>query len=481
MELNRTTYSLQVKNLSVKLAGMSILKDISFCLSPGDCLAIIGPSGSGKTSLLKALAGSFFHAGNKSFNTPQPNISLVSRQNQFTNRAHISDFYYQQRFNAIDAENAETVLESLTTDPGDPALIISILGKVGLGHVKNESLLKLSNGEHKRFQIAKALLQKSDWILFDNPFTGLDTAARTQLNHLLLELRNQGIHMIIATGHGQLPDAITHVAILQHGKLHSFLPRSAYQPADHQTSHSPELNLNHIPKPFDFPAFSLAVNMQNVNIQYGDRLILQNINWKVRNGECWNLRGHNGSGKSTLLSLINGDNPQAFANEIYLFDQRKGSGESIWDIKKKIGFISPELHHYFRTGSPVFDVIASGLFDTIGLFRKLSDQHKKVVDHWINIMQLSELQQRSFSTLSDGEQRRVLLTRTLVKDPPLLILDEPCQGLDDMTKKDFIHLIDTLCRQLKKTMIYVTHLDEEVPPCVSKSLTLQDGLIVNCS
>ena len=150
-----------------------------------------------------------------------------------------------------------------------------------------------------------------------------------------------------------------------------------------------------------------------------------------------------------MLSLVTGDNPQAFANEIYLFDRKKGSGESIWDIKQKIGYVSPELHHYFDSGFSCFEVVASGLFDTIGLF----------------------------SQLSNGEQRLVLLTRALIKNPPLLILDEPCQGLDREVSAWFITLINDICVRMNKTLIYVSHYDEEIPLCVTKTLKLEQGKV----
>jgi molybdate transport system ATP-binding protein len=217
--------------------------------------------------------------------------------------------------------------------------------------------------------------------------------------------------------------------------------------------------------------------MVNTSVVYNGRKVLDGINWEVKKGECWSVSGHNGSGKSTLLSLVNGDNPQAFANEIYLFDRKKGSGESIWDIKHKIGYVSPELHHYFEQGISCFNVVASGLFDTIGLFRQISASQRKTVEGWMELLKIQSFSQRLFSRLSNGEQRRVLLARALVKNPPLLILDEPCQGLDDTVSAGFISLINDICVQLQKTMIYVTHYESEIPPCITHSLKLEQGKI----
>jgi molybdate transport system ATP-binding protein len=183
-----------------------------------------------------------------------------------------------------------------------------------------------------------------------------------------------------------------------------------------------------MPSAYTYDDFENAVRMVDVHISYGDKVILDNINWEVKKGECWAVSGHNGSGKSTLLSLINGDNPQAFANQIWLFDKRKGTGESIWDIKKNIGYISPELHHYFDMGTDCLSIVASGLFDTVGLFRKLNEEQVWLTRQWMALLHIQRFEERMFQRLSDSEQRRVLLARALVKNPPMLILDEPCQG-----------------------------------------------------
>ena len=218
--------------------------------------------------------------------------------------------------------------------------------------------------------------------------------------------------------------------------------------------------------------------MKDVDVQYSDKIILDGINWEVKKGERWSLSGSNGAGKSTLLSLINGDNPQAYANEIYLFDNRRGSGESIWDIKRKIGYISPELHLYFDTYITAFDVVASGLFDTIGLFRLLNEEQVEKVESWINLLQLQSLASQLLTNLPLGKQRLILLARALVKNPPLLLLDEPAQGLDEEQTDLFKNITEQICEHSNKTLIYVTHLKEEIPSCVTKFIRLEKGKIV---
>ena len=215
--------------------------------------------------------------------------------------------------------------------------------------------------------------------------------------------------------------------------------------------------------------------MVNATVRYGGNTILRNVNWEVRKGERWNVAGPNGAGKSTLLSLITADNPQAYANEIWLFDRRRGTGETIWDIKKKIGFVSPELHLYFDTSATGFEVVASGLFDTIGLFRMLTAEQEATVSGWLRLLSLNDLRTRRLAQMSTGQQRRILLARALIKNPPMLILDEPCQGLDEEQTAWFRALIDALCLSFDTTLIYVSHYPQELPFCIGHFLRLDKG------
>jgi molybdate transport system ATP-binding protein len=219
----------------------------------------------------------------------------------------------------------------------------------------------------------------------------------------------------------------------------------------------------------------VVVAMHEVTVRYGEATILDHIDWEVRKGERWSVSGPNGAGKSTLLSLITADNPQAYANQIWLFGRRRGTGETIWEIKQKIGFVSPELHLYFDSGASCFEVVASGLFDTIGLFRPLTPEQEETVRLWMKLLSLQDLRMRRMQQLSAGQQRMVLLARALIKNPPMLILDEPCQGLDDEQTAHFRQLVTELCEAFGKTLIYVSHYRDELPHCIDKYLELEQG------
>lgn len=376
----------EIREVSVSQNGITLLHPFSFCIHRHEQWAITGPSGSGKTTLAHALAGKIFYQGHIEFYLPENDthharVLMIEQQHHFRNRSNTSDFYYQQRYNAADAEDAVTVEEYL--EKSDSEWIDTL-------HIRpllKKPLIQLSNGENKRLQIVQALFRDPAILILDNPFTGLDIEGRQTFNKVLGAIIAAGIHIILITAQQEIPPCITHVAVLENGRLVQSGKVGDFAAKKNSASSFDTTLIKKLPAPAQEP-FVNAVKMVNVTIHYGEKTVLKNINWEVKKGERWCVSGPNGSGKSTLLSLITADNPQAYANEIYLFDRRRGSGESIWDIKKRIGFVSPELHLFFDRGSSCFDVIASGLFDTIGLFRQLTGTQQQQVDTWLEILGL---------------------------------------------------------------------------------------------
>ncbi|WP_245843608.1 ATP-binding cassette domain-containing protein [Niastella vici] len=378
-------------------------------------------------------------------------------------------------YNSSDSEDTITVQEELAPLMA-AAPNSNWVEQLHLTHVLDEPLIQLSNGENKRLQLAKALFLDPAVLIMDNPFVGLDVEGRQTLHRILDSIVASGIAIILITPPQELPNCITHVALLENGSLVKVGKKEEIRAAAPvPTNALPAGIISQLKASGNNNHFTTAVKMVNVTIQYGEKVILNNINWEVKKGECWSISGPNGAGKSTLLSLVTADNPQAYANELYLFDQRRGSGESIWDIKRRIGFVSPELHLYFDRGTSCFDVIASGLFDTIGLFRQISTQQQEQVQAWIELLQLQALQRRPLFQLSLGQQRMVLLARALVKNPPLLILDEPCQGLDEEQISYFKLLIDQLCETFNTTLLYVSHYSKDLPECITHAASIENG------
>ena len=473
-------FQINITDLTVFLGGQYLLDRIHLKIQAEEVWAILGNSGSGKTTLAKALSKQIFYRGEIEFqnctgNSIEPRILLVEQQYHFRNKSNVSQFYYQQRFNSSDAEDTHDAL----TELGDAKQeeLQTWIKIFGLREFLHKPMIQLSNGENKRLQLAKAMKGDPDILILDNPYIGLDKEGRKKLDHALSELRSLGKQFILISAVDELPDIITHVAVLEKGQTQMVL---SHQEFKNMNRHEDPALLENTA--FNFPNIkesevSEIVEMKNVNIQYNELSILENINWKITKGERWCVTGHNGSGKSTLLSLISADNPQAYANDIYLFGKKRGSGESIWDIKKNIGYVSPELHLFFEKSETVFNAVASGLYDTIGLFRHVPEADRKTVENWLQIIGIDNLQEKRLHQLSLGEQRTVMLTRALVKSPPLLILDEPCQGLDKIQTQRFKKIVDAICSSSNTTLIYVSHYEQDVPSCINRHLVLEKGKI----
>lgn len=462
--------------ISVNTGGNKVLSDISLIIHTGEQWAFVGHSGSGKTTLAHVFTGQVFHSGHLAYHfSGNRHVELVEQQHHFKNLSNTSSFYYQQRFNAAEAEDSITVAHALEGYEDTEGWT----GTLHLDGLLTKPVLQLSNGENKRLQIAIALLRRPALLILDNPFLGLDTEGRKTLHGMLDRICGKAVHIILITSPAELPGCITHVAVLEKGTLVSVQKKHDYEQQERSLLVVPAIDnvlLHQLPMPED-AVFELAVAMKNVTIRYGEKTILNNINWQVKKGECWNLSGPNGAGKSTLLSLITADNPQAYANKIILFDKQRGSGESIWDIKRKIGFVSPELHLYFEQTASCFEVIASGLFDTIGLFRQLTEAQQDKVLLWLQLTDLVPFRNKRIYELSTSQQRMALLARALVKNPPLLILDEPTQALDELQTAWFKNLVNQICRQFGTTLIYVSHYTSDLPSCINNYLRLENGIV----
>jgi molybdate transport system ATP-binding protein len=217
------------------------------------------------------------------------------------------------------------------------------------------------------------------------------------------------------------------------------------------------------------------ISLANVNVRYGKTAVLCDVDWTVNAGENWAVLGPNGAGKTALLSLILGDNPQCYSNDVRVFGRKRGTGESVWDVKANIGYVSPDIQALYPPETPCLSVVLSGFFDSIGLHAECSAAQEGHARDWIRSLGLADLGLARFGDLSLGQQRLVLLARALVKDPPLLILDEPCQSLPPDSREVILGLLDRLCHHESVSLICVSHRQDEIPRGVSHVLHLADG------
>lgn len=492
----------ELKHLSCMLAGKNILDDLSVQIEKASLAVVVGLSGSGKTVLGKIITGELQPSkGSISYlYDVKENMGWVSQQHDFREWVE-GGTYYQQRYDNTFGTDMPRVGHFFGEKLNEDDFFREILSVLRIDYLKDKLFLELSNGESKRVQLAFTLLRKPVLLILDNPFVGLDKETRAVLYDILKLLSQRGMGILLLCGLTDLPEMADRYYLLENGKLHR--RTSAEELLKEVNEKIGKLNIISEIKSF-FPAeselfgeqysFDNAVEMQNVCVRYGDKVILQDINWTVKKGERWALIGPNGSGKSTLLSLINGDNPKAYTNHVLVFDKQRGSGESIWELKSKIGYVSPELHLFFRRSSSftevlvrterravpglrktVFtclDCITSGFHEQIGWSGTVTSHQRKLAMQWMEAFQIQDLEEQAFSTVSLGMQRVVLLARALVKNPPLLILDEPCQGLDEIQIERFRHIVDMVCTSFGKTLIYVAHYEHHIPSCVTRRFNL---------
>ena len=389
-----------------------------------------------------------------------------------------SQYYLQLRWNQHDIDpEMPTVREALSRSKGS-ADAMPLLKSFGLEGSLDKHIITLSSGELRKFQLVKTLLHNPRTLILDNPFIGLDAETRQQLRDLLLCIATeQQIDLLLVLAKSDdIPGYVERIIDMdQQGRelpLQEYLNTRAPFPT-RVLSEEQEQEILGLPHAAHSLQEDEVIRMTDVSIRYGERTILKDLNWTVRCGERWALSGQNGAGKSTLLSLVCADNPQGYACDIRLFGHQRGEqGVSIWDIKRRIGYVSPELARSYHRDIASLRIVASGLKDTVGLYVQTNREEKEQCLWWMRIFGIGHLADRSFMTLSSGEQRLVLLARAFVKDPDLLILDEPLHGLDNINRQLVKDVIETFCQRRNKTFIMVTHYQEELPPCIDHSLVL---------
>nr|WP_067059283.1 ATP-binding cassette domain-containing protein [Mucilaginibacter sp. L294] len=494
-----------LNKISVKFTNNPLFNQLDFDIHQGQNWAITGKSGSGKSVLLQTIAGNIgINGGSIAYHfmdavhqqhpdadvllTFHRFIAFAGAKHHFKTLSNTADFYYQQRYNSSDSEDTLTVreyLQSVKVNNHKPAYwtFDKTVAALNLTALCDKQTIKLSNGETKRLMIATALLKNPVILLLDNPMTGLDVETRKSFNVLLNEIAASGINIIMATSAHELPDVVTNVAVLDNGSISQSLTRLQFEQSGHNAIDKALVDTEALKALLNTTTthhhYSQIVNMTDVLIKYGEKIILNKVNWQINPGERWALLGHNGAGKSTLLSLINGDNPQAYANDIILFDKKRGTGESIWDIKGKIGFVSPELYQYFPTDNSCLQVIESGFYDTLGLFRPTNKAKADLALNWMKALEIDQYARQLLKNIPASAQRLCLLARALIKNPALLIFDEPCQGLDDHQQQHFKSVVDAICSISNVTLIYVTHYQHEIPDSVDRVLRLDKGEVVS--
>ncbi|KAA5821171.1 ATP-binding cassette domain-containing protein [Algibacter amylolyticus] len=327
-------------------------------------------------------------------------------------------------------------------------------GQYDVKTATKNSLNNSSEGERKRALLNHILESKPDYIVLDNVFDCLDVAAQSRIKNTLTNLSEEVIIIQLSTRKRDILEFIDTVYVIENGEPKLYVPTT-------QETHK---NFTHqLPQPYQTQkeTFNPLIQLNKVSVSYGERPILNNITWQINHGEFWQLIGPNGSGKSTILSLISGDNPKGYMVDMRLFGIKKGSGETVWDIKKNIGFYTSEMLRGFKRRDTIESMIVSGFLDSVGLYKHPTDTQINIAHQWLSLLNMLHIKDKSFQFLSNGHKRLVLIARAMVKHPSLLILDEPTNGLDDADAKLFSELVNKIAQESETAIIYVSHRKEE--------------------
>ncbi len=477
-------------------------KPVDFELADNEHIAIVGRNASGKTMLVDMITGAHPLRLNPPYYDFSPsekryvaeNIKYISFEDAYgTGGSH---YYLQQRWNMHDIDEetptAAKVLENEYRLSGEDTprrrqLRDRLYGVFSVDSMLGKYIISLSSGELRKLHLVKNLLSSPRVLILDNPFIGLDAPTRDLLKELLGKLASEfSIQIILVLAKiDQIPQFITHVVKVDDMVV---MPKMTKEQFLDETKHKLHargefdkkqdgifkavVQLPYYCEPLDAGSGEEIVRMNKVSVKYGSRTILKELDWTVKKGECWALNGQNGAGKSTLLSLVCADNPQSYACDIRLFGRTRGTGESIWEIKRHIGYVSPEMHRAYRHDIPAMRIVASGMKDSVGLYARPTEEEYARCECWMRIFGVEDLKDRNFLTLSSGEQRLILLARAFVKDPQLLILDEPFHGLDNKKRDMVRNIINAFSKRKDKTIIMVSHYQDEYPLCINRNLTL---------
>lgn len=480
--MTEQSYTIRMEEAVARNPQVRLATPVNLELKPEEQVAIVGPNGAGKSLLVDMMTGKYpLLSGSIAYDfrpSTRPavyeNIKYIAFRDTYGSAD--ANYYYQQRWNAHDQDDAPLVRDLLGAYEDTPQ-VRRLFEMFHLEPLLDKRIILLSSGELRKFQLAKALLSMPRILIMDNPFIGLDAPTRALLADLMAQLAALGTLQIILvlSVERDIPPFITHVIPVEEKKVGGKMSGETYRQSIGAVPFSGEsLDARIAGLPYTHTDYTSdeIIRLNRVSIRYDDRTILRDLDWTVHRGEHWALSGENGAGKSTLLSLICADNPQSYACDINLFGRKRGSGESIWEIKQHIGYVSPEMHRAYRKNLPALDIVASGLHDSIGLYRRPKAEELDVCRWWMETLGISQLQGHSFLTLSSGEQRLCLLARAFVKDPELLILDEPLHGLDTRRRQWVRQVIEAFCHRKDKTLVMVTHYEEELPSCIDHRLHL---------
>lgn len=466
----------------VERNGLKLIDEFNWEVHRGESWWICGANGTGKTTLLDVLTGQQRLAGGEmilpddvSIEKFTSSVAHIRRDFSLYHLFSNSASFYQQRYFSLGVEETPLVIDFIAAETGiSKEIIRSAAMEFRFDNLLDKHIVSLSTGEGRRILLLILWLNDKKIICFDDPYAGLDPEGKQLVSYALRELMKKEVTILVTSVETQAPGFISKILYIKNqsvafaGKAQDFTLNNG---ASALLAGMVKIETL-VPDRYDY-SFKLAAEMKNITIQYDKKIIQKNFSWKIKKGDKWMLTGPNGSGKSTLMGLIYGDNPMAYAYELVVFDRVRGSGETIWDVKRPIGYFSSELQQFFPRYMTLYEAVLTGFSDHLAVRHDLTREHYQQADELIEAANITTFKDTPLLRLSFSKCRLALVCRALVKLPPVVILDEPCQGLDQSTTQTVNRLVDVVCSGELKTLIYVTHQTNDVPEIINRHLDLK--------
>lgn len=486
-----------IEDAQCRIGGQALLVVERFVVEPGQHWCVFGGNGSGKTLLANLIAGKRLESGNYVHYDPEfeplHDLHIVSFEEQQRlwerdNRLDISEYSSdaQDRGTGVD----QFIRSSRTATAQDDARLADLIERLALGPLLSKGIRFLSSGQIRKVLIARALYAYRDGrpqlLILDDPLESIDRDSRERIRSTIashmgeqfssLQLCRREQDILPGVSHMALMERQdTHFRIARQGTLAEMTGSAQFAALGAPVAVPPGL-IELLPKaPASRDRSEELIRLEGVSASYGELKVFDSLSWVMTAGDHVTIEGPNGCGKSTLLSLIDGENHKAYGQQVYLFGRLKGSGETIWETKKHFGVVSNELHAKYVKGWRVIDVVVSGFFDSVGLYDEGGSGEVEAARAWIESLGLGRWERQYYHTLSFGQQRLVLLARAMVKNPRILILDEPCVGLDDYHRKLILETLDAIAQSAPTNILYVTHVADEQPRCINTLLRFTES------
>lgn len=483
---------LELHDVNLVYRALPALRGIDFTIEEGQQWACLGPNGAGKTSLARVISRQAAHYTGDAIRSQKlahkgvAYVCFEQAQALCERDRKLDDSEYRADASDPGTSVQATILQGRNPDDD----FLHWVERLHIGHILKRGLRYISTGEMRKTLLIQALLSDPGLLILDSPLDGLDRDSQVEMRRIIDELLQSTVSVLLLCRQLEdVPDGVSHVLVLEKGGIFARGTREAVV-ADKQVDalmNPPLAELEDLPppaeRPYALPDNSPLLQLRKVSVTYGDHPVLEGVDWTFERDSHCCVSGPNGCGKSTLLSLVTGDNHKAYGQDITLFGIRRGSGESVWEIKQKYGQLDTQLHLNFVRGMRVVEVVVSGFFDTIGLYDDWGDSQRKTAQQWLAALGIAQYGPESFDALSFGLQRMVLLARAMVKSPIILLLDEPTLGLDGHHRKLMLRAIDHIAANSDTRVIFVSHSAGETPGCINQHLVFEPrekGFEVQC-